>query len=75
MIRSPAQEEGRSCLEHKARFRVWPGHRSEPQIVAWLPREHAEQIVSPFDVLRRREKGEKDGEHSRLLCRVRCAQS
>src|SRR5437660_10505023 len=36
MIRSPAQEEGRSCLEHKARFRVWPGHRSEPQIVAWL---------------------------------------
>src|SRR5437870_3176537 len=30
--------------------RVWPGYRSEPQIVASLRREHAEQSVSPFDV-------------------------
>src|SRR5436853_6263025 len=50
-------DEGRLTLEHEARYRVWPGHRSEPQIVASLPRQHAEQIVSPFDVLSHREEG------------------
>src|SRR5712692_9667579 len=59
----PARDEGRYPLEHKARYKVWPGHRSEPQIVASLRREHAEQSVSPFDVLRRREEGDEDGEH------------
>ena len=49
-----ARDEGRSPLEHKARSKVWPGHRSEPQIVAWLRPEHAEQTVSPFDVLSHR---------------------
>jgi hypothetical protein len=57
----------------KARYKVWPGHRSEPQIVASLRREHAEQSVSPFDVLRRREEGDEDGEHSCSLCRFGCA--
>src|SRR5437899_12545694 len=55
----PAQDEGRFTLEHRARIKVWLGHRSEPQIVASLRREHAEQIVLPFDVLRRREKGDE----------------
>ena len=34
MISRPALDEGRSTLERKARLKVWPGHRSEPQIVA-----------------------------------------
>jgi len=44
----PARDKGRFPLEHKAK--VWPRHRSEPQIVASLRRKHAEQIGSPFDV-------------------------
>jgi hypothetical protein len=44
-----------------------------PKIVASLRRERAEQSVSPFDVLRRREEGDEDGEHFRLLCRFGCA--
>ena len=65
--------EGRSPLEHKARSKVWPGHRSEPQIVALLRQEHAEQIVSAFDVLRRRKEGDEDGDHSFSLCWFGCA--
>src|SRR5215831_6887208 len=55
----PVRDEGRFPLAHKARYKVWPGHRSEPQIVASLRRKHAEQIVSPFDVFRRREEGDE----------------
>ena len=66
-------DEGRYPLERKARYKVWPGHRSEPQIVASFRREHAEQIVSAFDVLRRRKEGDEDGEHSCSLCRFGCA--
>src|SRR5215469_14878113 len=36
MISGPALDEGRFTLERKARLKVWPGHRSEPQIVASL---------------------------------------
>ena len=52
----PARDEGRNSLEREARLTVWPGHRFAPPIVAPLRREHAEQIVFPFDVLRRRRK-------------------
>src|SRR3989475_13141903 len=63
----PAQDEGRFTLEHRARIKVWLGHRSEPQIVASLRREHAGQIGLPFDVLRRRERGADHGERFSLL--------
>jgi len=29
----PARDKGRQSLVLRARKRVWPGHRSEPQIV------------------------------------------
>jgi transposase len=36
MISRPALDKGRFTLERKARLKVWPGHRFEPQIVASL---------------------------------------
>jgi len=46
----PAPDEGLESLERQARHTVWPGHRSETRIVASPRREHAGQIVFPFDV-------------------------
>ena len=37
-------------MDLRVRYQVWPGHRPAPQIVAPLRREHAGQIVFPFDV-------------------------
>jgi hypothetical protein len=42
-----------------ARPSVWSGRRSVPQIVASLGGEHAGQIVPPFDVLSRKERGKE----------------
>jgi hypothetical protein len=51
MIVRPGQTEAEPSWATEARSRVWLGHRSKPQIVASFPREHAEQIVSPFGVV------------------------
>jgi hypothetical protein len=53
---------------------VWSRHRPALQIVASFRREHAGQIVSPLDVLRRRSKGDDHGKHFSSLRWFGCAQ-